>query len=79
MRYSKYRLFQVIFQGKVEGKKEPRQREISWLRNLRQWTRITSSEEFYLLLELESALDPLLLQVNPSRKALTSINFLSLS
>jgi Reverse transcriptase (RNA-dependent DNA polymerase) len=37
IRNEKYRLLQVVIQGKIEGKRGPGRRRISWLKNLRQW------------------------------------------
>ena len=37
MRGEKYRLLQLIIQGKIKGRRGPVRRRISWLRNLRQW------------------------------------------
>jgi hypothetical protein len=37
MRGEKYRLLQLIIQGKIKGRRGPGRRRISWLRNLRQW------------------------------------------
>lgn len=42
----KYGLLQVILQGKIEGKRGPGRRRISWLANLRKWFGATSTELF---------------------------------
>lgn len=46
MRNNKYNLLQLIMQGKFDGKRGPGRRRISWLRNLRQWTGMTSIDLF---------------------------------
>lgn len=43
---NKYRLLQNIIQEKVEGKRGPGRRRISWLANLRRWYGVTSTELF---------------------------------
>lgn len=40
MRNEKYRLLQLIIQGKIEGKRGIGRKKMSWLRNIRQWTGI---------------------------------------
>lgn len=42
----KYRVLQLVMQGKVFGRRGPGRRRISWLKNLRQWFGITSAELF---------------------------------
>lgn len=37
MRNEKYRIFQLVMQGKIEGKGRPGRRKTSWLKNLREW------------------------------------------
>ena len=46
MRNKKYRLLQLILQGKVNGWREPERRRNSWLQNLRQWFEMSSLELF---------------------------------
>lgn len=46
MRNDKYRTLQLIIEGKIEGKRGPGRRRNSWLKNLRQWTKMTSIELF---------------------------------
>lgn len=46
MRNDKYRTLQLIIEGKIEGKRGPGRRRNSWLKNLRQWTNMTSVELF---------------------------------
>lgn len=41
-RNDKHRLFQLILQGKIPSKRGPSRRRTFWLKNLRQWTGITS-------------------------------------
>ncbi|KAL1446308.1 hypothetical protein WDU94_012325 [Cyamophila willieti] len=43
---SKYSLLQLIMQGKIDGRRGPGRRRISWLHNLRKWTGKTSAELF---------------------------------
>lgn len=38
LRNKKYTLIQLIIKGKIEGKRGPGRRQITWLRNIRQWT-----------------------------------------
>lgn len=40
-------LLKLILPGKVNGKRRPRRRHISWLKNLRTWCKITSTELFH--------------------------------
>ena len=42
----KYRMLQLFLQGKVEGKRGPGRRRISWLANLRKWFGVTSTDLF---------------------------------
>lgn len=46
MQNEKYRLLQLILQGKIEGRRSAGRRRISWLRNLRTWTGLTSTALF---------------------------------
>lgn len=46
LRGKKYETLQLIMQGKVVGKRGPGRRRTSWLKNLRQWTGLTSAELF---------------------------------
>ncbi|KAI5717477.1 hypothetical protein M8J77_006922 [Diaphorina citri] len=43
---TKYSLLQLIIQGKIDGRRGPGRRRISWLHNLRKWTGKTSAELF---------------------------------
>lgn len=43
---SKYSLLQLIIQGKIDSRRGPGRRRISWLHNLRKWTGKTSTELF---------------------------------
>ena len=42
MRNEKYRLLQLIIQGKIEGRRGPGRRKTSWLKNLRDWYGVNS-------------------------------------
>lgn len=42
----KYHLLQLILQGKIQGRRGPGRRRISWLKNLRTWFGKTTSELF---------------------------------
>uniref|UniRef100_A0A6P7FCB0 Uncharacterized protein LOC114328569 n=1 Tax=Diabrotica virgifera virgifera TaxID=50390 RepID=A0A6P7FCB0_DIAVI len=42
----RYGLLQLIWQGKVEGKRGPGRRRISWLKNLRTWFNTTTTNIF---------------------------------
>lgn len=42
----RYRILQLILEGKVLGKRGPGRRRISWLKNLRQWFGVTSIQLF---------------------------------
>lgn len=46
MRNEKYEILHLTMQGKMDGKRGPGRRRISWLHNLRQWTGKTSAELF---------------------------------
>ena len=46
MRNNKYRLLQIIIQGKVIGRRGPGRRRISWLANLRKWFGTDSTQLF---------------------------------
>ena len=46
MRNSKYRILQLIIEGKIEGRRPRGRRKISWLRDLRHWYGKTSIELF---------------------------------
>lgn len=46
MRHDKYRLLQLIVQGKVHGKRGPGRRRHSWMHNLRQWFGLSSVDLF---------------------------------
>lgn len=46
MRHNKYRLQQLILQGKVDGRRGPGRRRNSWLQNLREWFGLTSIQLF---------------------------------
>lgn len=37
MRHDRYRILQLIIQGKIQGKRSVGRRRTSWLRNLREW------------------------------------------
>lgn len=38
LRNNKYRLLHLIIQGKIEGKRGPGRRQLSWMKNIRDWT-----------------------------------------
>ena len=38
LRNNKYELLQLIIKGKIEGRRGPGRRQISWMRNIREWT-----------------------------------------
>ena len=42
MRNEKYRLFQLVMEGKIEGKSGQGRRKSSWLKNLRDWFGVDS-------------------------------------
>jgi hypothetical protein len=46
LRHDKYRLLQLIVQGKIDSKRGPGRRRHSWLQNLRKWFGLTSVELF---------------------------------
>jgi hypothetical protein len=54
MRGPKYRLLRLIIQGKIEGKRWVGRKQLSWLRNIRQWTGRTVEELFHLAADRES-------------------------
>ena len=43
MRGKKYELLRLIIQGKIEGRKGRGRGKISWLNNIRKWTRVKSA------------------------------------
>ena len=45
IRGKKYELLRLIIQGKMEGKRGPGRRKISWMKNIRLWTGIDSVAE----------------------------------
>lgn len=45
-RNQKYGLLQLIIQGKIQGKRNVGRRRISWLRNLREWFGVSSTDLF---------------------------------
>jgi len=45
MRNNKYELLQLIVQGKIEGKRGVGRKQLSWARNIRNWTNISSIGE----------------------------------
>jgi Reverse transcriptase (RNA-dependent DNA polymerase) len=45
-RGEKYRLLQLIIEGKIQGKRSVGRRRISWLKNLRDWYNLSSVELF---------------------------------
>lgn len=46
MRHERYRIMQLIMQGKIQGKRSIGRRKTSWLRNLREWYGKTTAELF---------------------------------
>jgi hypothetical protein len=46
MRHNKYRVLQLIVQGKIDSRRGPGRRRHSWLQNLRQWFGLSSAELF---------------------------------
>ncbi|CAG9835438.1 unnamed protein product [Diabrotica balteata] len=46
MRQNKYRVLQLIVQGKIDSRRGPGRRRHSWLQNLRQWFGLSSAELF---------------------------------
>jgi len=43
MRQDKYRFLQLIMEGKIEGKRGPRRRQCSLLKNIMDWTDLDSN------------------------------------
>jgi hypothetical protein len=46
MRHDKYRILQLVMQGKIEGKRGPGRRRTSWMKNLRDWFGQSSASLF---------------------------------
>ena len=46
IRNGKYRLLQLVMEGKIEGKRRPGRRKTSWLKNLRDWYDFSSISLF---------------------------------
>ncbi|CAG9833505.1 unnamed protein product [Diabrotica balteata] len=44
MRGSRFRIMQLILNRKIDGRRGIGRKKYSWLRNLRQWTRLSSDE-----------------------------------
>ncbi|XP_050513955.1 uncharacterized protein LOC126889589 [Diabrotica virgifera virgifera] len=44
MRGSRYRMLQLILNGKIDGKRGIGRKKYSWLRNLRQWTGLLADQ-----------------------------------
>ena len=42
MRNEKYNILQLILQGKIEGRRGIGRKQLSWLRNIRNWSGITN-------------------------------------
>lgn len=49
LRHRRYRILQLVMMGKIEGKRGRGRRKKSWMRNIREWTGITSVEELFRL------------------------------
>ncbi|XP_045448929.1 uncharacterized protein LOC123657427 [Melitaea cinxia] len=46
MRGHRYRILQLVIEGKIEGKRRPGRRKISWLKNLREWFNLSTRSLF---------------------------------
>ncbi|XP_049874692.1 uncharacterized protein LOC126372825 [Pectinophora gossypiella] len=49
LRNERYQLLQLIMMGKIEGKRRRGRRKKSWLRNIREWTGVTTVEQLFRL------------------------------
>ena len=47
LRGGKYKFLHLIIKGKIEGRRGVGRRQISWLRNIREWTGIGSVKELF--------------------------------
>ncbi|XP_045485098.1 uncharacterized protein LOC123689386 [Pieris rapae] len=54
LRHDRYHLLQLIIMGKIQGKRHVGRRKKSWLRNVREWTGITTAEELLHLAQDET-------------------------
>ena len=51
LRGNRYKILQLIMKGKVEGSREIGRKQMSWLKNIRDWTGIRSAEQLFRLAE----------------------------
>lgn len=63
LRGEEYRLLQLILKGKIEGRRGVGRRQMSWLRNIRQWTGIPEAGELFRLAEDRVALSTVIANV----------------
>lgn len=49
LRHEKYDLLQLIMMGKIAGRRRVGRRKKSWLRNIREWTKIANVEDLFRL------------------------------
>lgn len=63
LRGEKYHLLQLILKGKIEGKRGVGRRQMSWLRNIRQWTGVSGAGELFRLAEDRVALSAVIANV----------------
>ncbi|KAL4707918.1 hypothetical protein ACJJTC_013709 [Scirpophaga incertulas] len=49
LRHERYDILQLIMMGKLAGKRGIGRRKKSWLRNIREWTGVTSASELFHL------------------------------
>lgn len=63
LRGEKYHLLQLIMKGKIEGKRGVGRRQISWLRNIREWTGIRNAVDLFRVAEDRDALSAVIANV----------------
>lgn len=51
LRGNRYRILQLIMKGKIEGRRGVGRKQISWLKNIRDWTGIHSVEQLFRMAE----------------------------
>lgn len=51
LRGNRYRMLQLIMKGKIEGRRGVGRKQISWLKNIRDWTGIHSVEQLFRMAE----------------------------
>ncbi|CAG9833628.1 unnamed protein product [Diabrotica balteata] len=48
---SRYKILQLILKGKIEGRRDVGRKQVSWLKNIREWTQIPNAEQLFHIVE----------------------------